>query len=151
MARMHGRAKGKSGSTRPITKTAPSWMRYKPKEIEMLIVKQAKENQTASQIGIHLRDTYGIPDASFITGKSISQIMKERKVYPEVPEDLMALMRRALAVRKHFEENKQDKSSLRGIQLTESKIRRLVKYYKKSKVLPANWNYDPAKLKLFVQ
>lgn len=126
-------------------------MRYKPKEVEMLVLKQSKENQTASQIGIHLRDIYGIPDVQFITGKSISQILKEKKAYPDIPEDLMALMRKALAVRKHFEANRQDKTSLRGIQLTESKIRRLVKYYKRTGKIAKDWKYDPAKLKLFVQ
>lgn len=151
MARMHGRAKGKSGSKKPISKSTPSWMRYKPKEIEVLIGKLAKEGKTSAQIGVHLRDVYGIPDVKFIAKKSVAQIMKDKDVYPELPEDLLALMKKALRVRKHNEDNKQDKTSLRGIQLTESKIRRLVKYYKKTNVLPQSWNYDPKKLKLFVQ
>ena len=34
MARMHSRDKGKSRSTKPSSKTVPSWLMYKPKEIE---------------------------------------------------------------------------------------------------------------------
>ena len=43
MARMHSRKKGKSGSRRPIKKTPQTWVRYKSKEAELLIVKLAKE------------------------------------------------------------------------------------------------------------
>ena len=54
-------------------------------------------------------------------------------------------------LRKHLEKNKKDYSSKRGLELTESKIRRLVKYYKKRKVLPEDWKYDPEKAKLLVR
>ena len=43
MARMHSRKKGKHGSKKPAKKSTPSWTRYKPKEIEMLIAKLAKD------------------------------------------------------------------------------------------------------------
>ena len=43
MARMHSRDKGKSKSTRPSSRDKPSWLRYTSKEVELLIVKLAKD------------------------------------------------------------------------------------------------------------
>ena len=151
MARMYSRKKGKSSSKKPLVKTKQSWLRYRPKETEMLVVKMAKEGKTASMIGLVLRDSYGIPDVKTITEKSITQILKEKKLAPKIPEDLMALIKKSIAIRKHREENKQDMTSLRGLQLTESKIKRLVKYYKKTKKLPVDWKYDRRKVSLFVE
>ena len=58
MARMHSRKKGKSTSKKPIKKAVPVWIRYKQKEIEMLISKLAKEGNTASKIGTPVNDTF---------------------------------------------------------------------------------------------
>jgi small subunit ribosomal protein S15 len=151
MARMHSRKKGKSGSKKPIKKTKPTWLRYTPKEVEVLIVKLAKEGNTTSTIGVHLRDNYGIPSAQLVTKKSITQILQEKKLIGDVPEDLIALIKSVLALKKHLEENKQDKTAKRGLQLTESKVRRLVKYYKKNGKLAADWKYDPDKIKLMIE
>lgn len=151
MSRMHSRAKGVSGSKKPLKKTVPTWIRYKPKEVELLIGKMAKEGKTSSEIGLQMRDTYGIPDVKTLTGKSITKILKERKLVPEVPEDLRALIRKSALIRKHLEDNKQDMPALRGLQLTDSKIKRLVKYYKKSGRLPIAWKYDPSKATTYLE
>jgi len=150
MARMHSRKKGKSGSTKPSKKVKPVWLNYSVKEIEMLVAKLGKE-MPPSKIGLHLRDSYGIPDVKTITGKSITQILKEKNLLPEVPEDLMALIKKAIKIRKHLEENKQDKTAKRGLQLTESKIKRLVKYYKRKKRLPVDWKYDSSRIRLVTE
>jgi small subunit ribosomal protein S15 len=62
----------------------------------------------------------------------------------------MALIKRAVMIRKHIEENHKDMTGKRGLQLTESKIKRLVKYYKRTGVLDKTWKYDPEKVKLIV-
>jgi len=151
MARMHSRAKGKSGSTKPAKKSVPSWVQYKPKEVELLVVKYAKEGKKPSQIGLYLRDEYGIPNVKILTGKSITAILKDKKMQAEIPEDLLALIRKSVILRKHMESNKKDYSTKRGLQLTDSKIRRLAKHYKKTKKLPANWKFDPEKVKILAQ
>lgn len=150
MARMYSRKKGKSGSNRPIKKAAV-WVRYKPKEIELLIAKLAKEGKTPTDIGLFLRDSYGIPNVRAITSKRITKIVKEKGLARELPEDLMNLIKKSVKVRKHLEENHKDMPALRGLQLTESKIRKLVKYYKKTKVLPADWKFDAKSVKLYVE
>lgn len=151
MARMHSRDRGKSASKKPVKRNVPSWVRYKPKEIELLIIKLAKDNHTPSEIGMMLRDTYGVPDVRTVLKKKISKILEEKKLLKEIPEDLMALMKKAIAVRKHLEENKQDKSAKRGLQLTDSKINRLVKYYKNSGKLSDDWKYNPKRLRLYIE
>jgi len=151
MARMHSRKKGKSGSKRPVRKTLPSWIRYKPKEIELIVIKLAKEGKTTSEIGAILRDVYGIPDIKKLLKKNITKLLEEKKLKQPIPEDLLALIKRSISIKKHLEENHKDKVAKRGLQLTESKIRRLVKYYKKTKKLPVDWKYEPAKIRLFIE
>lgn len=148
---MHSRNKGKSGSTKPVTETKPTWQRYGAKEIELLVLKLAKQGMPASQIGLHLRDTYGIPSVKLTCKKSVTEILKTKKVLPELPEDLFNLMKKSVLVKKHLEANHKDQPAVRGLQLTNSKILRLVKYYKKSKRLPQDWKFDPEKVKLFVE
>ncbi|MFH1173746.1 MAG: 30S ribosomal protein S15 [archaeon] len=151
MARMYSRARGKAGSKKPIKKTTPAWVRYKPKEIELLIVKLAKEGLKPSQIGMHLRDSYGIPDVHTITRKSITGILKEKHALDELPEDLLALIKKVIFIKKHLEQNKQDMTAKRGLTITESKISKLVKYYKNTGKLPKTWKYDPSKVRLSIE
>ena len=151
MARMHSRKKGKSGSTRPAKKTVPTWVRYKAKEVELLVVKLAKEGKTSSEIGLILRDGYGVPSVKAVTKKSVTQILEEKKLGRDLPEDLMAVIRKNVLVRKHLQNNHKDMVAKRGLQLADSKIRRLVKYYKKTGRLDKSWKYDPEKLRLLIE
>lgn len=151
MARMHSRKKGKSGSTKPLKKEKYSWMNYKEKEVELLVVKLAKEGNPISRIGLILRDTYGIPDVKSVTKSSISQILEKKKLLPKLPENLTDLLKRVIDLQKHLELNKKDVVAKRGLQLTESKVRRLVKYYKNTGKLPADWNYNPNRVRLLIE
>ena len=151
MARKYSGARGKSGSTKPSKKIAPTWLTHKPKEIELLIVKLAKEGKNPSVIGLQLRDTYGIPDVKVAVGKSITTILNEKNLNKEIPEDLMALIRRAVLLRKHMQENKNDMSAKRGLLITESKLKKLVKYCKATGRLPLTWKYDPERIRLVVE
>lgn len=151
MARMHSRRKGKSGSHKPLSRQKSGWIRYASKEIEMLVIKLAKEDKTASEIGVILRDVYGVPDVKLLTGKTITKILKEKNLIKELPDDLVALMKKLVSIKAHLANNKQDMSAKRGHQLTESKINRLVKYYKKSGKIPVSWKYNPAKLKMYTE
>ncbi len=151
MARMYSRKKGQSGSKKPAGKTSYSWLGYKPKEAEMLIVKMAKEGKSPSQIGLVLRDSYGIPDVRKLLKKKITDVLESKKLLGELPEDLLSLIRKDVSIIKHLEANKQDMTALRGKQLTESKIKRLVNYYKKKGRIPETWKYDPKKAGMFVE
>lgn len=151
MARMYSRRKGKAGSKKPVKKTIPVWERYKQKEIEMLVSKLAKEGNSASKIGIILRDTYGIPDIKTVCKKKLSKVIEEKGIKKALPEDMVALIRRTVMLRKHLESNRKDMVANRGLQLTESKIKRLVKYYKRTGKLAAEWKYEPEKAGFYIE
>ena len=142
---MYSRKRGKSGSKRPTKRTVPIWTVYKPKEVELLVAKFAKEGKSASEIGLILRDTYGIADVRTLCKKKISDMLKEKNLAPELPDDLTALIRKSVSVRKHIENNSKDQTSKRGILITESKIKKLAKYYKKIGKISSEWKYDPAR------
>ncbi len=139
MARMHARRKGVSGSTRPLTSIVP--ITTTPEEVQKLVIELRNSGLSSSQIGIVLRDTYGIPNVKSVTKKSLTELLRDGGVAPELPEDLFNLITKALNLRDHLEENKKDLHNKRALQLTESKIRRLVRYYKNKAVLPSEWSY----------
>jgi len=151
VARIYSRKKGKHGSKKPLVKIVPRWVKQKKEDVENLIVKIAQERHSSSEIGTILRDTYGIPDAKLITGKTVTQIMRENKMYPEMPEDMLNLLKKAVVLRAHLQKNKKDKNSQKGLENLESKIRRLSKYYSRKGLIERDWKYDPEKAKLIVQ
>jgi small subunit ribosomal protein S15 len=150
MARLHSRKKGKSGSTRPPRLEKPVWVELSGEEVESLVIKLARKGFSKSLIGVILRDSHGIPLVKVVTGKKISQILKENEIETPLPEDLSNLVKKALNIRKHMEENHKDLQGKKGLQRTESKIYRLIKYYKKVKELPADFKYEPEKIRTLV-
>ena len=148
---MHSRKKGKHGSKKPPIKMSPRWVKYKKTEVEGLVENLAKERKASALIGTILRDQYGIPDVKMVTGKTVSRIMKDRKLYPEMPEDMLSLLKKVVNLREHLERNKADQLSKKGLLNLESKIRRLGKYYSREGMLPKGWRYDPVKAKLLIQ
>jgi len=151
MARKYSGKHGKSGSKKPVSKKAPSWVRVKPKEVELLIVKLAKEGKTSSQIGLHLRDSYGVPSVRSISKKKVGQILAEKNLVPKLPEDMTSLIRRSITIRKHLEQNRKDRTAKRGLEITESKIRRLERYYKSIGRLSQDWKYDPKTTSIYLE
>jgi len=151
MARMYARKGGKSGSEKPLKRASP-WVKLKADEVEEIIVKLARQGKQSAEIGLILRDKYGIPSTRDVYKQRIARIMKKHKVYNEVlPEDMYNLVKKAVKLRKHMEKNKKDYTSYRGLELTESKIRRLAKFYKREGALPEKWKWAPEKAKLWVR
>ena len=116
------------------------------KEIEL-----AKAGKTTSEIGLILRDQYAVPDVKLATGKKISKILEGNNIKPEIPEDMRNLIGTALSLRKHLETNTKDLHNKRNLHLTESKIRRLTKYYQAEGRLPQDWKYSPTQAKLMFE
>lgn len=150
MARLHSRKKGKSASTRPSRLEKPVWVERSAEEVEDLVVKLARKGLSKSLIGNVLRDSYGIPLVKVVTGKKIKQILGENEIEATLPEDLSNLVKKALNIREHMEINHKDLQGKKGLQRTESKIYRLIKYYKRAKILPQDFKYDPDKIRTLV-
>lgn len=151
MARMHARRRGSSGSKKPFIKEKPEWVTMESGEIEDKVAELANEGKDAALIGIVLRDQYAISSVKLLTGKSVGQILKERKLSPRLPEDLQNLMRRAITLNEHLKNNSRDRHNRRSLQLVESKIRRLVKYYGSEGTLPDGWKYSLETAKLEIE
>jgi small subunit ribosomal protein S15 len=145
---MYSGKRGKSGSKRFASLKKKAWIRYNAKEVESLVVKLGKSGKRASEIGLILRDVYGIPSVKLVTNKSISEILEKNKINFELPEDLSNLIKRQISLSKHLEANHKDMVAKRGLLLTESKINRLIKYYKRIGKLPSDWKFDKEKAKL---
>jgi len=139
MTKTQSTKKKRAKSRKPETKEE---LELSAKEIEKTVLKLRGQGKTSSEIGIILRDRYGVPDAKEATGKKIVQVFKENKVGPKIPEDLQRLILRAVKLKTHLDQNPKDLNNKKAFQNIESRIRRLVSYYKREKVLPEDWVYD---------
>ena len=151
MAKMHARRRGKSASSKPLVTESPEWVVQSKEEIEQLVVKLAKEGHPAAKIGLVLRDQHAVPSTRLATGKTMYEILEENGLKAALPDDLVALMRRAINVNLHMSENKKDMANNRNLQLIESKIRRIVKYYKRHEILPGDWEYSLKNAELLIE
>jgi small subunit ribosomal protein S15 len=131
---MHTRRRGASDSDRPVTDEPPEWSDVDPEAVEQRVVELAEDGHSPSEIGTKLRDEgvtgTPVPDVKLATGKKVTEILEEHDAAPEIPEDLRNLMERAVRLREHVEDNPQDMQNKRAMQNAESKVRRLVDYYR---------------------
>ena len=96
MARIHVHTHGKSHSTRPTSKSPPSWLNQSRDQVSSLVVKLAKDGLSPSKIGLKLRDEHGIPLVKPVTGKShtvwfIRYLKEQQKTFGLVWVDLSEL------------------------------------------------------------
>jgi small subunit ribosomal protein S15 len=147
MARTHAHTHGKSHTNRPTSKNAPSWT-IANQDIVSKIVDFGKDGLTASEIGLRLRDEFAVPLVKPILGKTITQVLEENNITKTMPEDLERLVRKALGLQKHLSNHNSDKRNVRSLELIESKIHRLSRYYKKNSKIPQNWKYKSVIAKL---
>ncbi|ELY60205.1 30S ribosomal protein S15P [Natronococcus amylolyticus DSM 10524] len=145
MARMHTRRRGSSGSDKPTADEPPEWSDVDADDIEARVVELAEQGHDPSQIGIKLRDEgvtgTPVPDVKLATGKKVTEILEENDAKADLPEDLRSLMQRAVRLREHIQQNPQDYQNKRALQNTESKVRRLVHYYRGDE-LEADFQYS---------
>jgi len=149
MARMHTRRRGQSGSDKPVADEPPEWSDVDADAVEERVVELSEQGFDPSQIGLKLRDEgvqgTPVPDVSLATDKSVTEILEENDASPEIPEDLRNLLEKAVRLREHVDENGQDHQNRRALQNTESKIRRLVDYYRGDKLdEDFKYSYDVA-------
>jgi small subunit ribosomal protein S15 len=139
--KMPKKQKGSSHSTRPVSKRTPIWCKYKPEEVEALVIKLAKDGNPPSKIGTILRDQHGIPLAKSIIGKTVTKILKDAELASSLPEDLEMLLKKAARLHVHLEKNKKDLHNKRALQIIEARIHKLSRYYKHQGELPPDWKY----------
>ena len=82
----------------------PSWVTLKPAELEKIVVDLHKKSLSPPQIGLVLRDQYGVPKAKLL-GKRVTQILKGANISPvtqkQVVEDKIKKLEQHSAKHKH--------------------------------------------------
>jgi small subunit ribosomal protein S15 len=151
MSRVHSTRRGSSRSRPPQREEAPEWQPIEKQEIVDTIVRLAREGRTGAFIGLALRDQYGVPNVKLATGKTMSEILAENNVAPQLPEDLQNLMKRAVHLQGHLATHRRDLHNGRGLTLIEARIRRLATYYRRVGRLPADWRYSAETAQLVVE
>lgn len=141
MSRMHSDGRGSSGSNKPVNKKTPRWVDYDEDEIADLVVKMRRNGLDPSQIGMKLRDEYGIPSVKEATGDKITEILEEEGVELNVPEELQNLLNKAEDIQEHLEENPNDQNAERNLELTEAKIRRVAQFHRENGNIDQDWKY----------
>ena len=151
MARMHSKGKGTSGSSKPNIDTAPSWSESDKGTVEELIIKYANEGHSSAKLGSLLRDMHAVPDVRLVMGERISKTLSRNDLESTYPEDMMNLMRKALSLIDHLSGNKKDLHNRRQLELCESRLRRLAKYYVRTGRISSTWTYKRDQLRLMVE
>lgn len=127
-----------------MTDEPPEWSDVDAEAVEERVVELAEEGYSPSEIGLKLRDEgvdgTPVPDVSLATDKKIGEILEEHDAAGELPEDLYHLLEKAVRLNEHVAENGQDHQNKRSLQNVESKVRRLVHYYRGDE-LPADFTY----------
>ena len=149
---MYKSRKGQSGSTRPHVTDAPEWSNTDKEAVQSLVLDLAKSGMSTAEIGTVLRDKHAVPNARLVLGKRIGQFLAENDMMGAYPEDMMNLMRQAVAIINHLGSgNHKDIHNKRALEITESKIRRLASYYIGENRLPSDWRYKRNELRLMVE
>ncbi|MGC9099351.1 MAG: 30S ribosomal protein S15 [Candidatus Micrarchaeia archaeon] len=153
MAKLHTKGKGKSKSRKPDVEIGkiPEDLGLKKEEIEKVIDDLAKQHTRQAMIGQILKEKYGVKYIRQIFGKRLGEILEEKGLLPQLPQDLLDLMKKAVNMRSHLEKNHKDVHNKIRLARVESKIWRLTKYYKKEGVLPSDWKYDPKEAALLIK
>ncbi len=146
---MHTRRRGSSDSDKPVADEPPEWSDVDADAVEERVVELAEQGLSPSEIGLKLRDEgvqgTPVPDVTLATDKKVTEILEEHDAEPDLPEDLRNLMERAVRLRGHMEDNPNDHQNKRALQNTESKIRRLVDYYRGDELdAEFTYSYDEA-------
>lgn len=150
---MHTGGHGKAKSRKPLVEIGkmPEDMTVSKAQLEDVIVDYAKQNMHQAQIGQMLKEKHGVKYVKQVFGKRLGEILKEKGVKNEYPQDFLDLIKKAVLMRNHLAKNHRDVYNTTRLKRVESKIWRLTKYYKKVGVISEDWKYDPAKAALLVK
>jgi len=151
VSRIHSGRKGRAGSHRPYPLTRPEWVTVSAEEVVSQAVQLTKAGRSAAQVGLVLRDGLGVPSSRAVTGKRLGAVLVDAGLKPEIPDDLQALLKRVVHLQHHLETHPNDLANRRGLNLMESKIRRLARYYRQRRRIPENWRYSAAGAALQVE
>lgn len=105
----------------------PVWLKTTEEELKKLIVQLAEKNPPA-QLGIILRDKYGIPTTK-VYGKKLGRYLKELGI--STNPDKENAEKKLEKLKEHFKNNITDKKAKHKLQKAQGKVRTFGKYAEK--------------------
>ena len=112
-----------------MTTQKPLWLKMKEEELKKIIKELAKKYQPA-QIGLILRDQYGIPTTR-LYGKKLAQYLKELNL--PANKELENIKKKLERIKEHLKTNITDKKAKHKLQKAQSKVSKARKYFNKKK------------------
>ena len=103
----------------------PTWVKMTESELKAVIAELAVK-YPASQIGMILRDQYGIPTTR-IFGKKLKKYLEDLGI--ESREDLVNADKKVDALREHLKNNITDRRSKHKFQKAQAHLNKVKKYY----------------------
>jgi len=103
----------------------PAWVKIKEPELKKIIL-ELSETYAPSQIGIILRDQYGIPTTK-VFGKKLRAYLKELGI--ERNEDLENAEKKVTGLKNHLKDNITDRSAKHKLQHAQSRLNIIKKYF----------------------
>lgn len=107
------------------TQEKPVWLKSSEEDMKKIIAELAGKYQPA-QIGLILRDQYGIPTTK-VFGKKLATYLKEAGVDPTKVE-LQNVEKRVENLKEHMKKHTQDKKAKHKIQKPQSRVSKIKKY-----------------------
>lgn len=105
--------------------TKPVWIKMQEPELKKVILKLS-EKYAPSQIGIVLRDQYGIPTTK-VFGKKLKAYLKELGI--ERNEDLENAEKKVKKIKEHLKNNITDRNTKHKLQHAQSRLNIIKKYF----------------------
>jgi small subunit ribosomal protein S15 len=103
----------------------PTWVKMKEPELKKVIL-ELSEKYAPSQIGLVLRDQYGIPTTK-VFGKKLKAYLKELGI--EKNEDLENAEKKVDRMKEHLKNNITDRSAKHKLQHAQSRLNIIKKYF----------------------
>ena len=103
----------------------PSWIKMDEKEL-VAIIKELSTKYPSSQIGMILRDQYGIPTTR-VFGKKLKSYLEELGI--ETKEDLVNAVNKVDSLKEHMKNNVTDKRSKHKLQKAQAHLNKVKRYY----------------------
>jgi len=111
-------------------------------QIDNIIKELWNKGYTPSQIGKELKEKYNIRVKDVLNKKLVRYAIKELNLKQEIPEDLLYLFKKINRMLKHLESHRKDMVTKKKLEELESRVKSLIKYYKKKKKLPQTFEYS---------
>lgn len=105
----------------------PAWLKLSEEEMEKIILDLSSKYSPA-QIGLILRDQYGVPTTK-VYGKKLCEYLE--KAGKNVKPELENAKKKFDTIKEHLESNKQDKRSKHKFQKAQSHLNAMNTYYGK--------------------